>query len=319
MTVSAFTRINTGSLRTLTENTEDTSKADVVQQQLDFSRLLTDIIGAKQDGQVSEEELFAGIVKERVTSLKGEEAANKYQTSFEAQKSNLRHPSGYTPIEEAALTALRGLVEDGTLSNEEGDKIYSQSFRAAQLDDNHQVLFDDRGSANDPTIAVEKMEIALLNAKNLLSQISSGETEVSSLSLEAASATGASPATDVSASSGELESDVVDGAIFRPNGSVIDGENGFLFKPVSTNDGTLAVLLRESMVNEVQSVILKDQSGNILEEGTVRREGISETGREKYSFSKRGEEYPDNLTVEVTMNNGSKIQYVIPDPSQRYD
>jgi hypothetical protein len=319
MTVSAFTRINTRSIQALTDDQGGSVKSDVVQQQLDFSRLLTEIIGVKPNGQASEEELFAGLIKERITSMKGEDVASQYQTSFDAQKSALQLPNGYIPIEEAAITALRGLVSDGSLSSEDGDKIYSQSFRAAQLDDNHDALFDDRGGANDPSIAVEEMEIALLNASNMINQISTGELDATSLSLETAAATGGTASTTSTGLTGELESDLVDGAVFRPNGTVIDGGNGFLFKPVSDNDGTLAILLRESMVGAVQKVVLKDQSGAVLEEGTVRREGISETGREKYSFSKRGEQYPSDLTVEVTMNNGSIIQYVIPDPAQRYD
>lgn len=322
MTISELTRANFRSIQPLSADQNGVNQNDLVGKQLDFPRILSEIIGSKQDGKVSEEELFAGLIKERITSLKGAEAAAEYQTAFETQKTSLTRPNGYIAIEEAAVNALKELVEKATISSEEGDKVYSQAFRAAQLDDNLDALYDDRGGAGDPTMAVEQMEVALLNAQGAISKIEKGELEAASRSLATASATGAAGGqTNVSGeqAAGTPEADLTDGAIFRPNGTVFDGANGFLFKPVSHNEGTLAILLRESMVGAVQKVVLKDQAGNIIEEGRVRREGISETGREKYSFSKSGGNYPKDLTVEVTMNSGHVISYIIPDPSQRYD
>jgi hypothetical protein len=46
---------------------------------------------------------------------------------------------------------------------------------------------------------------------------------------------------------------------------------------------------------------------------------VANGGREHFRFNKPGADYPKDLTVEVTMKDGSIKTYKIPDPSQRYD
>ncbi len=98
----------------------------------------------------------------------------------------------------------------------------------------------------------------------------------------------------------------------------MDGPNGFLFKPKSSKDGRLAILTPESVNHQVTSVVLKDQNGKVIEKG--HSTGFGDVGtREKFAFQKPGGSYPRNLHVEVSLNNGAVLTYIIPDPTQRVD
>ncbi len=97
----------------------------------------------------------------------------------------------------------------------------------------------------------------------------------------------------------------------------MDGPNGFLFKPVSDSDGKLAVLLPERMTGRAESVVIKDATGNVLDRG--RFTGVGNGDREHLRFSKPGERYGQNVIVEITLKDGRKVQYQIPDPSKRHD
>jgi hypothetical protein len=78
------------------------------------------------------------------------------------------------------------------------------------------------------------------------------------------------------------------------------------------------VLLPEALAHLVDSVVIKDKDGNIIEEG--HSTGYGDTGeREKFSFSKPGQNYPSDLIVEARLADGQTKVWNIPDPSQRYD
>ncbi len=259
-----------------------------------FVDLLRQYLEPDSANQVSEEALFAAIVRERIVALKGEEFGTKWDAAFSAQKAAAQKPDGFIPLEDATNATLKEFVASAEITQEESDKIYSQSFAAAQLDSNTGKLWDNRGGGSDTTVAVAVMESALEAARLKIDAFDSGEA-----------------VPEVPAG------ETVDGAV-TPNGTTIDGPDGFLFKPVSNNEGRLAVLLPESLAHQVERVLLKDLAGNVLDEGNST--GYGDTGeREKFAFSKKGADYPKDITVEVVMMDGSIRSYSIPDPSQRYD
>lgn len=97
----------------------------------------------------------------------------------------------------------------------------------------------------------------------------------------------------------------------------VDGPNGFLWKPVSDSNGKLAVLLPKGMTGDIASVVLKDANGQVIEKG--RMTGVGNGDREHFRFSRPGADYPEGVTVEVQLKDGSVKTYTIDNPGQRYD
>lgn len=286
----------------------------------DFDSLLKSVLVPDKGNNVNEEELFSALVQERITGLKGSEAGDEFKAALDTEKSALKKPNGYIPVEQAAVNALKKMVADGKLSAEEGDSIYSDAFAAAQLDDNKGALYDSLGGHGDPTIAMATLDVAMSQAKSMLDKLTSGEEKADARSLSTAQATGAKGSSAAAlVPSGTAGATGVSAGTVTPNGTTVDGADGFLWKPVSNSDGTVAVLLPAAMTNQVMSVLLKDGQGNTIEEGDRRSAGIVETGREKFSFTKAGKNYPKDISVEVTLADGTVKTYTIPDPSQRYD
>lgn len=286
------------------------------ESQSDFATIFRSLITPDAGNNVNEEELFAALARERVKALKGDEAAAKYDQLLESNKAALRKPNGFVSHEELGIKTLKDLRAAGTLSAEEADQIYSESFEAAQLDGNKTALFDSRGGPGDSSIAMASTEKALADAKSMLEKIAKGELKVGSLSLDQAAPNivGSAQVTNLVAvgdTSAIAESNI-------PTGTTVDGANGFLFKPISSNEAKLAILLPEILAHKVSKVVLKDALGLELETG--RSTGYGELGtREKFAFSKQGGGYPSNLTVEATLADGSIKSWSIPDPSKRYD
>jgi hypothetical protein len=258
----------------------------------EFETTLKSLIKADSANQVSEEELFAAIVQERIKNEKGDDALKEFQGLLEESKAALKKPDGFVPVEDATKLALTKFRDAGKLTAEETDNLYSQAFAAAQLDDNEDALFDNRGGQNDATIAVATLEQALLASRVKIEKFDSGELEAKSRSVDEASAgkTGGSS-------------------------SEIGGAGGFLFKPVSDSDKKLAILLPPKLSGLVDTVRLVGPDGSILETG--RYGGNGNGGREHFRFSKPGGDYPDGLTVEVRLKTGELVKYLIKDTSQR--
>lgn len=310
----------TGKARAAEESTETGEKTT---ESSDFDALLRGLLVPDQANNVSEEELFAGLVQERIMKLKGEGVSDQYDTILAEKRAALTQPSGFVSSEGATVSVLQALVAQGALTAEEGDRIYSEAFAAAQLDSNSDALFDSRGGPGDATMAMDQLEAALLSARTLVEKLDSGDADVTMRSLASASTDGrgsgvATSGGGAGAGDGGAGAGGVDTSAVTPDGTTVDGENGFLFKPISDNQGTLAVLLPEALAHLVSSVVIKDSLGNVLEEG--QSTGYGELGtREKFSFSKTGGEYPSDVVVEAILNDGSTKTWSIPDPSQRYD
>jgi hypothetical protein len=306
-------------LSAVAPTSETTSPPPPPAAQSDFDTLLKGMLKPDSANKVSEEELFAGLAYERIHSLKGKEAADKYKTALESAQAALRKPDGYVPHEQAALNALTSLTADGVLTAAEGDTVYAQAFAGAQLDSNTGVLFDNRGGPNDPTMAVAAMEAALITAKALVTGFDDSSKTADPRSLNGASPTGSR---GVGAPPTSLNSSVpASGAAtpVTPSGQTVDGSGGFLWKPVSVNQGTLAVLLPPELTGSINALKLLDANGAIVEEGRFTSDGTGEGGRTKYSFNRTGAEYGDNLTVRVELADGTVRTWGIPDGSKRYD
>ncbi len=283
----------------------------------EFETFLRANLAPDASNQVSEEELFAALIPERINKLKGEEISTKFSEAFTSAKGSMARGDGFVPVEDAAKSALETLVADGTLTKEEGDKIYAESFSAAQLDSNTSALFDSRGGPGDATIAMEDLEKALLGARLTIEAFDSGEQVADVRSLSEPTLTKAQllgGATD-----GILTSTAsVVGGIESPQGTLFDGEGNFLFKP-EAGDGRLAILSPDGIGPLVESMKLMDKEGKVIEEGRFTSFGDDGRNRAKYSFNQAGGNYPKDIVVEMKMIDGTIKQYQIPDPGQRYD
>ncbi len=259
----------------------------------DFDATLKSFISSDPAKKVSEEELFSGLVQERIKKTKGDEALKEFQTLLEKSKQERKKPDGFIPLEDATKEALKTFQASGKLTQEETDSIYSQAFAAAQLDENKDVLFDDRGGPNDPTMAVAAMEQALLLSKAMIKKFDDGSEKAPARSIAEAS----------------------NGKAMHVGHTSEGGSAGFLFKPVSDSDGKLAVLLPSRLAGLVKGVALVGPNGEILEKG--RFTGNGNGGRDHFRFSKSGGRYPDGVRVQVTMSNDEVMNYLIRETSQR--
>ncbi len=279
------------------ESSKKTETSEVSDQ---FNAVLRGVLGSDSATSISEEELFAGVIEERLGTSVGAEAAAAYHEAFAEHKGINTRPDGHVLFEKAAKDALADLEAKGILTKEQSSKVKAEAFKAAQLDDNADALYDGRGSENDPTIAIMNFDAAMLAARDMLKKIDAGEVEVT----EEVAATDAGGSETITA-----------------NGTTVDGAGGFLFKPESDSNGNLVVLLPAQLAGKVIDVVLKDEAGTELDKGvsTGMANPDAVGDREHFRFSKPGASYGQNLTVEVAMQDGSIKTYKIPNPSERYD
>lgn len=266
-----------------------------VSKSSDFSTFLQGVLTPDAANKVSEEELFSAIVQERIKSAKGEDTLKKFQETLTQTKDSMRKPDGFVPAEEATKAALIKAREAGLLAKEEADKIYSEAFAAAQLDDNKEILYDSKGGGNDPTIAVALLEQALASSGGMVEKFNDGSLSATIRSVE-------------ESSNNKM---AVDGGAHSESG----GSGGFLFKPIADTNGKLVVLMPSKLAGMINSVKLYDPAGKLLEQGSYTGNGNG--GRDHYRFKKSGGNYPDGLFVEATLATGDKVVYRIPETSQR--
>lgn len=269
--------------------------ADTGSSQGDFNTTLKAFLSPDKSNKVSEEELFSALVQERIKKTKGESALTEFKTIFESAKKRLQKPDGFVPMEDAAKEALKEFRDAQKISKEEADSIFSQAFAGAQLDQNKDALFDNRGGPNDPTMAVAEMEQALLLSGALISKFDAGSEKAPVRSLDTPSNAAAT------ASAGTT-------------GSEASGA-GFLFKPVSESDGKLVVLLPPRLAGLVKGLSLVGPNGEVIETG--RYTGNGNGGRDHYRFSRSGGQYPDGVMVQATLATGELVRYTIRESSQR--
>lgn len=275
--------------------------ADTGNSQGDFDATLKALLSPDKSNKVSEEELFSALVQERLKKTKGESTLSEFNTLFESAKKRLQKPDGFVPLEDATKEALKGLRDTQKISKEEADSIFSQAFAGAQLDQNKDALYDNRGGPNDPTMAVAEMEQALLLSGALIGKFDAGTEAAPVRSLATPSNSSASIGTGVPGS----------GVI---NGSEASGA-GFLFKPVSESDGKLVVLLPPRLAGLVSGLALVGPNGEVIETG--RYTGNGNGGRDHYRFSRSGGQYSDGVMVQATLATGELVRYTIRETSER--
>lgn len=133
--------------------------------------LLNSLTGSIDPASVNEEQLFAGIVYDRIAAAKGEAVANEYNTLLDAKMAEHTRADGFVFVEDAARAALQEMEGSGKLTTAEAETIHAQAFQAAQLDDNTAALYDSRGD----TMAVAPTATAMEKVLAMLLKFDSGE------------------------------------------------------------------------------------------------------------------------------------------------
>lgn len=243
---------------------------------------------------LNEEQTFALAAFLRTLQAGGPAAASEFLQAFARR---VGEGGGAPSVEKAVVGALRDLAEKGVLPPAKADAVYAEAFAAGQLDGNAGALYDSQGD----TRAVAKTNDALARLFERLSAIDGGEAPAPR---KLADARPDAP-THGSARGGSR------------GGLKVDGPQGFLFKPVSDNDGKLVVLLPKGLTGEVEELVLRGPDGRVLERG--RFTSVANGDREHFRFSRTGADYPPGVTVEAVMKDGSVKDWKIADPSQRND
>lgn len=97
--------------------------------------------------------------------------------------------------------------------------------------------------------------------------------------------------------------------------SSLDG--GFLWKPISDNDGRLVVLLPPAMTGYGAKVDVVSPDGDVLASG--RFTSVANGGREHYRFDRSGGNFPDGSSVRISFPNGSTVNQTISETSRRFE
>lgn len=359
---SSSTNQTVSTSTTKTKPFEDTKSED-------FDTVLQDLLGTDTTKEVSEEELFAALLVERITAVKGSEAGAAFKSALQTAETEMTSANGYVPYEEAARKALQEYQEAGSLTSEEADYIHAEAFEAAQLDDNANALYDSISGTNDETKAVLALAEAISKASTAIDNYVSGSTPASRALADCFDSSGnpivnpfdgtssASLRVSSADSSEEWYMTTEEMEALLPPGYTLedleleDGDNGpyskagkayaagtvtqedttvdygnyqggFLYKPETEATGNLGIIMYAGPgpEYEVESVTLKSADGTVIESGDVYNSpwGFHTNASRLYLFDKTGSSYPDNMTVEVTLANGAKVEYNIPDSSQRW-
>jgi hypothetical protein len=225
-------------------------------------------------------------------------------------------------MEKAAVSPLRNVVESGMIDETEGDRIYSEAFMGAQLDDNHDELWDDRGSESDPTIAIASIEEAMMKVEMFMNGLNSGEIEVVERSISNGS-TGESRVNGTGSNNSAISESA---SVANSNGNIkpqsLDGAGGFLWKPVSESDKKLVVLLPEAlrgMINRVEiHSSLPPSEATKLADGRFAGDNMN-GNRPHFRFERPGSTYGNNVHVVAYHNDGSMLTWDIKNGGSRND
>lgn len=271
----------------------------------DFASVLDTTIAAEESKGPSEEEIFASLVKDRVKESQSVDAIKKFEERVEKHKKILTKITGEASEERATKFALRDLTRRGLVTKDVASEMYSMAFNAAQLDDESDALAA-KPTPPDLRRAGGGSSDVLASARDLMVNYVGGTAKFSMRNV--GEGTRKSKADDAV---------VVAGDAVTPNGTSVDGHDGFLFKPVSDNNGNLVILAPADLTGKVASVVVKDADGNVVEEGSEG--GVGNGGRQHFRYNRPGASFGANSVVEIRLSDGTARQYLIPDPSQRYD
>ena len=265
-----------------------------------LSEGLKNYLTPNKEGKVNEEQLQFALAN-TMLSEKSIKLGDEFTKYF--AKAAASNPS----IEDNVKTALQELVSKGSITENEASTLNGVTFKAAQLDTNLDMLYDGKGGPNDPTIAVASLDEALSKATSLIDSYRKGNQDISDRPLTIPSNTKDPLTTADTPSTGGTPD------------SVTTNRNGFLWKPVSDNNGKLVVLLPSNLSGKVESASihssLPPSESNIIETGKFS--GIANGSRSHFRFSKPGSSFPDGAYVVAKLSNGGYSTFQIGDSSSR--
>ncbi len=313
-----------GSLREaqlLENNGENSSNEDIKESDAPsgFSDFIRNALGSYGKEMISEEDLFAVLIEQRLGDV-SEEASEMYATELQKEMAAIRRGDGYVNMEKAAIGALRTVVESGMIDEAEGERVYGEAFMGAQLDSDTNELWDDRGSANDPTIAIASIEEALMKVEMFMNGLTSGDIEVVQRPLSSGSTGESSMGSSGSHASSGSTGEVASNGMHRPQS--MDGSGGFLWKPVSESDKKLVVLLPEALRGVVSRVEIHSSlpPSDVTKLGEGRFAGDTMNGnRPHFRFDKPGSAYGKDVHVVAYKEDGTMLSWNIKDGGSRND
>jgi hypothetical protein len=250
--------------------------------------------------EVNEEQLFIGLVSQQLEKKKAG-LGQKFNDAVQKELSSASSQSkkGKTAqLEDLGQKVLNDLEKDGSITKSERESILKKAWTAAQLDDNP-ALWDSRGGKNDPTIAKSTLADAQSKVQKNLDAIQSGSLKL----IEPTTVTN-SPASTRSVKTGSV--------------SIQDAPSGFLWKPITENSGTAAVLFDSEIAKNASSVELVGPDGKSITTGRFTSFG-DDGKRGKYVFGKAGSSYPSGSQIVITLNSGEKITVALGDPAKRLE
>lgn len=284
----------------------------------DFAAYLMKSLGKTGQQEVNEEELFAGIISERLNA-ENPEAATFYDQKVQELSLSMAREDGYVPLEDVAKAALQATVDEGKIDLDKAEMINAEAFSSAQLDDNLDCLYDGRGD----TSAVSSMEEAMFKVKQVLDQINAGTLSLEARALDIPSNVGTTPGYMIASGSSIANAErPLDGAIgsdVATNEVAADGASSekqvrFTWKH-EASDGNLAILLPTKLNGQIDGVSLYDSDGNLLEKGDYSKQ----TGDQRavYRFNDPGSEYGKNIDAVVFLDNGQTLTYHVSNGGER--
>ena len=92
-----------------------------------------------------------------------------------------------------------------------------------------------------------------------------------------------------------------------------DGDNTFLWKPVSESDGNLVVLTPAALNGLIVKLVARDKTGE-FRANDERKNG----NRGHYRFGLPGRAFGENIPVDIHMENGDALRVVVPHGAKRF-
>lgn len=259
-------------------------------------------------GKIHEEELQYALVVHLLGKAKPD-AVSQFEKAFSEIIGSGSPPIG---TEDATKQALTKIISTGLLDLKLAEAINGASFEAAQLDSFKALLFDGTGGPNDATMALMPIDQAVAKAETALQKMEQPDNGSLSRSLNSPS--------NPRMSSKELSG--TDSTVAKPAASgqqpSIDPK-GFLWKPISANNGKLVVLLPKSLSGKVtECAVYRDlppEAENLIERGKFSGEANGD--RSHYRFSHPGSYFPEKCYVVAKTKDGNEVAFEISNSSLR--
>lgn len=325
----------------------------------EFATFMKKALGKDSNSEVSEEELYAGLL-ERGLQQESSDAADAFRTAKTFYMQELRRGDGYVCVEEVAKASIQAVVKAGKITKDKAELINGEAFAGAQLDDNKEKLYDNRGGPGDPTKAVATLEQALFGARTIFvkssTQTLSGSTttttkaEPKALDYDSSTGSGSKFPTadslegllppgftdvlgeDTSSSGTTTEkssttstessaaSTSTSAALPSSTGTVTKvstGPAGFSWTPEDSS-GHVSLILPHALAGLLDRVeIYSDLPASPslkLEEALYS--GADSNGNLRYSLSKSGASYGNNIYVLGLEKDGSAVSYSVMQPNK---